>query len=316
MSRQQLRTLGRYICFQHLSHITPPPSVCIHRPSSIVFSHFKHVRIFFSAATFLFPGGCRESGLLCGFTPGVVFALAGSLGLKLSLCPSSFASTVGNIAGLDTDDTVGEAGPSSNNVSIAQSRAPVDFAIERTVYDVVAVDCERLRIGNRGDGVDEDEPDEYFDSDLMTECLFEDIEGNLTLFLIGDGVAAGCEDGPASVLLSSSSSVESAYAKPSNSDSAGDVGSCVSARGGDFGGTSTGDGILFLNFSKNGMEGVLGGAGRGVFGGSGAGGMMRSRKIIPRFSRGEGVRAILSLVGVVLARPSRSGEPVAERGDC
>ena len=39
---------------------------------------------------------------------------------------------------------VGDVSPSSNSVSIARSSAPVDFAMVRVPYDVVAVDAERL----------------------------------------------------------------------------------------------------------------------------------------------------------------------------
>lgn len=86
-----------------------------------------------------------------------------------------------------------------------------------------------------------------------------------------------------------SSSPESAYASPSNSDSAGDDGDFSVAGGeGERGGTSMG-GTLFLNFSKNGMDGVLGVAGNGTFGGSDAGGMTRSRSMPPP-SSGDGVR--------------------------
>ena len=194
-------------------------------------------------------------------------------------------SASGNTAGLETDDAVGEVTSSSINVSIARSSAPVDFAIDRNVYEVDAVDAERLRIGRRGEGAEDDDPEEYFDSDLMTEFVLEDKDGNRTLFLTWSGVTAAgtCIDDSATFFFespSSSSSVESAYAKPSNSDSAGDVGAGTAGIGGDPGNASNG-GTLFLNFSKKGIEGVDGVAGNGVLGGSGAGGMIRSRCKIP-----------------------------------
>ena len=43
-SKEKRRTFGRYIFFQHLSQSTFPPSICIHLPSSIAFSHRTHLR--------------------------------------------------------------------------------------------------------------------------------------------------------------------------------------------------------------------------------------------------------------------------------
>ena len=40
--KERRRTFGRYIFFQHLSQSTFPPSICIHLPSSIAFSHRMH----------------------------------------------------------------------------------------------------------------------------------------------------------------------------------------------------------------------------------------------------------------------------------
>ena len=68
-----------------------------------------------------------------------------------------------------------------------------------------------------------------------------------------------------------------------------------------------------MNFSKKGMEGVLGVAGRGTFGGSLAGGIVRSRRVrLP--SSGDGVRVS---AGVIPFEPSRGGSigPEVYRGD-
>ncbi len=87
-------------------------------------SHFKHERIF--GARF-FPGAL-DSGLP-GPNPGLVCERVGSLiRFMLSLCPSP--SGTENMAGLDTDDAVGEVGSSSKSVSIVRSSAPVDLATE------------------------------------------------------------------------------------------------------------------------------------------------------------------------------------------
>ena len=135
-----------------------------------------------------------------------------------------------------------------------------------------------------------------------------------------------------------SPSVESAYAKPPYSDSCGDLGDFggkgdlgVTGDLGDNGERGEGSGLSgslrsvlrtgcsFLNFSKKGSDGVEGGSGKGAFGGSSAGGITRSRLIKLRSERadGEGVRAIVGWVGVVLVRPSRgeAGLP-AETGEC
>lgn len=75
---------------------------------------------------------------------------------------------------------------------------------------------------------------------------------------------------------------------------------------------------MFLNFSKNGRRTALVGvAGRGSFGGSGAGGITLSpMDRLP--SPGEGVREAMVGVGVVLPRPnSLLGEgKVTESGEC
>jgi hypothetical protein len=129
--------------FQHRSHITPAPSICIHRPSSIVFSHFMHTRVFlaFSVARRCVPApsapappepcGWRDSGRLLA---GLVFARAGSFGrLMLSLWspPSPGTSGSANIAGLDTDDVVGDVGSSSSSVSMARSSPMGCFNVNR-----------------------------------------------------------------------------------------------------------------------------------------------------------------------------------------
>lgn len=74
--------------------------------------------------------------------------------------------------------------------------------------------------------------------------------------------------------------------------------------------------ILFLNFSKNGSDGVVGVPGIECLGGSGPGGMTRSWLTYER-SDGDGVRAMTGWVGVTLLRVScESGGVVAERGEC
>lgn len=76
---------------------------------------------------------------------------------------------------------------------------------------------------------------------------------------------------------------------------------------------------MFLNFSKNGSRtGVVGVAGNGDFGGSGAGGIILSPCMNGRPGPdGEGVReAMVGRVGVVLFLPSLSGEGnAADRGE-
>lgn len=280
--------------FQHLSHMTPPPSTWIHRPSSIVFSHLRHER---TRGARRFDSGRAEP------SPGLVCARVGSLGRMLSRWLSC-ASAIGKTAGLETDDAVGEVASSSKSVSIARSSAPVDLAAVRTVYEDVVVDVERLRAGSRGDGAAEDDAEEYLDSDFIDSRM----EGNRT--------PRGCTVDCRTVPSLSSSSESSAYASPSNSDSSGDSGE-LSA--GDFFASaparldvSTGVTFLFLNFSKKGSDGVEGVAGKGAFGGSTAGGMTRSRKTSPR-SRGEGVRAMAGCVGVI--RPSLGDGIVAECGE-
>ena len=74
------------------------------------------------------------------------------------------------------DEVVGDVASSSKSVSIARSSAPVDLAFERMVY---VVDCERLRIGRRGDGAVVDDDEEYLDSER--EIDLPDIEGKRTL---------------------------------------------------------------------------------------------------------------------------------------
>jgi hypothetical protein len=183
------------------------------------------------------------------------------------------------------------------------------------------VDAERLRrrsgctVGEEDE--EEEEAEEYLDSDRPIECVFDDEKRTREDGGVGWDVVRGRN--VVSVLLSSSSSsLESAYARPSNSDSAGESGVPSDGGGeGDRGAASKGD-TLFLNFSKNGMEGVLGVAGKGTFGGSVAGGSMRSRRTTPP-SSGDGVRVKRPCcVGVTLFVPSRDGDTglAVDIGDC
>lgn len=125
-------TLGKYMFFQQRSHMTPPPSVRIHRSSSMVLLHLRHARTFSVR---------RLASSLLVREPGLVCERVGSFGLMLSRSREpSWARPTGNMAGLDTDDAVGLVASSSKSVSMARSSAPVDFAVVRTVYDEFAVD--------------------------------------------------------------------------------------------------------------------------------------------------------------------------------
>lgn len=194
------RTFGRYIFFQHLSQSTFPPSIWIHRPSSIVFSQRTH--------TFVFGRLCALRR--CSSRPvdsvGLVCERIGSFGDldTLSRCASANGGRDEPVL------VVGDAGLSSNRVSIARSSAPVDLAIVRDV------DADRLRCGSRGDSVEEDE-DEYLLS------LFV-MDGKRTLTSVAGAVAlesafvAGAAIGCGLVrngMSRSASSSEFAYARPS-----------------------------------------------------------------------------------------------------
>src|ERR1700735_1778485 len=114
--------LGKYIFFQHFSHSTPPVSVCIHLPSSIVFSHLIHSFFFlrFDSSKDADDGVVSDRagsfGALCsgetGRSPGIVF--------ERPFKPLAFAVL---------DPVVDD--PSSKRVSIAFSRAWVDLAVDR-----------------------------------------------------------------------------------------------------------------------------------------------------------------------------------------
>ena len=124
----QTLTFGRYIAFQHLSQSTLPPSIWIHRPSSIVFSHRTHTRTF--GGLFLCPAPSSRPVLIVG----LVCERIGSFGGRDTLSRwASDASASGRVAGLCELLPVGESVPSSNSVSIARSRAPVDLAVVRVV---------------------------------------------------------------------------------------------------------------------------------------------------------------------------------------
>jgi len=170
---------------------------------------------------------------------------------------------------------------------MARSSAPVDFAAERMEYADVAVDADRLRIGSLGEAMpapleDDDDDAEYFDSDLRIDRVFDDTDGNRTLFLVGtkgftsttgggltssSGLMVSAGEGPlgtgegVGIGRLSSSSVESAYANPppsllkSVSDDCGPAGAGV---------------------CEGGLVSIVGVAGRGTLGASRAGGSIRS----------------------------------------
>lgn len=118
---------------------------------------------------------------------GLVCERMGSFGglETLSLWPS-VAKAKGNVAGLCAVLVVGESVPSSNNVSIARSKAPVDFAVVRAVYADVPVEAERLRIGGRGDAED-DEDDEYLDSEFPMDLAMDGKRTMLVSLVDGSG---------------------------------------------------------------------------------------------------------------------------------
>jgi hypothetical protein len=166
--------LGKYIFFQHLSQSTLPPSIGIHRPSSIILLQLAHcfvLRDLFEEADELLVtlfDGFKMSNSLGLAMVGLVWERVGSLGglLELSLTGLWFSTPAGKIclvgeSGDKLAFVVGDRGVSSNSVSMALSRAPTDFAVVLAPYpeceDEVA---ERLRIGTREEYA---EPDDFDD---------------------------------------------------------------------------------------------------------------------------------------------------------
>lgn len=165
LPRRTTLTFGKYIFFQHLSQSTLPPSIGIHRPSSIALLQLAHCFVLRGLLeevnkllVTLFEG-FRASNSLDLVIVGLVCERVGSLGglLELSLTGLWFSSPAGKacLAGESGEEfalVVGDRGVSSNSVSIALSRAPIDLAVPLTPYaeheDEVA---ERLRIGIRGE---------------------------------------------------------------------------------------------------------------------------------------------------------------------
>ena len=166
--------MGKYIFFQHLSQSTLPPSIGIHRPSSMGLLQLAHclvLRGLFEGADEL-PVTLFEdfkvSNSLDLTIVGLVCERVGSLSglLELSLAGLWFSTPTGKMSlvgesGERVELVVGDRGVSSNSVSIALSRAPIDLAVLLAPYpeyeDEVA---ERLRIGIRGEYA---EPDDFED---------------------------------------------------------------------------------------------------------------------------------------------------------
>lgn len=119
--------------------------------------------------------GFKMSNSLCLAIVGLVCERVGSLGglLELSLTGLWFSTPAGKIlfvgeSGEELVFVVGERGVSSNRVSIALSRAPVDLALLLAPYP----DCgdgvtERLRSGTRGEYT---EPDDFEDRGEEVGC--------------------------------------------------------------------------------------------------------------------------------------------------
>ena len=97
--------------FQHLSHMTPPPSMRIHRPSSMLFSQFRQ---FFTFAARRFDDSGRALP-----RPGLVCERMGSFGRMLSRWPSCGCASVG----LETDvgDVVAGASRSTSAEGMCNS---------------------------------------------------------------------------------------------------------------------------------------------------------------------------------------------------
>ena len=139
--------------FQHRSHSTLPPSIAIHRPSSIFCSQRTHTltRGRFDAplrrCSAPLPRPLGSVGLVC--------ERVGSFGDLVTLSRWLSRSRSTNGAGSDAALAVGENGsPSSRSVSIARSIAPVLFATVRTV------DADRERFIALGVSMVEEEEEE------------------------------------------------------------------------------------------------------------------------------------------------------------
>ena len=171
----ETHTLGKYIFFQHLSQSVLPPSMGIHRPSStglLQLAHCFTLRDLFEEVDKLFvtlfdgfKTSFKASNSLGLARVGLVCERVGSLGglLELSLTGLWFSTPAGRMCvvgerGEKLALVVGDRGLSSNRVSIALSRAPVDLAMllaPFTEYEDEAV--EGLRIGIRAEYTDSDD---------------------------------------------------------------------------------------------------------------------------------------------------------------
>ena len=159
-------TLGKYRLFQHLSQRTLPPSMGIHRASSVILLQLAHcltlrdrLEELEELLVTLFEG-FKASSSLGLVMMGLVCERVGNLGglLELSLTGLWFSNPAGRTClGGERGERLalvvdGDRGVSSNRVSIALSRAPTDLAVLLAPYPEYEDEAaERLRSGIRAE---------------------------------------------------------------------------------------------------------------------------------------------------------------------